>query len=202
VGAYVRLRADEAGTYRPGPVQPWVRAATDPPRLATTLAAHPEVSGNIVAWSKLSRVELWRRTGLRFPEGKLYEDQLVAQRLSTAARAIDVIPDVVVHWRERADGSSITQNKNLLPCSRTTSTPSAAVSPCSTAPASAPPSAPASVSFWRWTSLRSFASRKTARRRLPTHARHVHPRAPRPCGCRVHRTRPRRGTVRSAAELW
>ena len=23
VGAYVRLRADEAGTYRPGPVQPW-----------------------------------------------------------------------------------------------------------------------------------------------------------------------------------
>jgi len=115
VGAYVRLRADEAGTYRPGPVQPWVRAATDPPRLATTLAAHPEVSGNIVAWSKLSRVELWRRTGLRFPEGKLYEDQLVAQRLYTAARAIDVIPDVVVHWRERADGSSITQNKNLLP---------------------------------------------------------------------------------------
>lgn len=115
VGAYVRLRADESGTYRPGPVQPWVRAATDPPRLATTLAAHPEVSGNIVAWSKLSRVELWRRAGLRFPEGKLYEDQLVAQRLYTAARAIDVIPDVVVHWRERADGSSITQNKNLLP---------------------------------------------------------------------------------------
>lgn len=115
VGAYVRLRPDEAGAYRPGPVQPWVRAATDPQRLATTLSAHPDLSGNIVAWSKLSRVELWRRTGVRFPEGRLYEDQLVAQRLYTAARAIDVIPDVVVHWRERADGSSITQNKNLLP---------------------------------------------------------------------------------------
>jgi len=115
VGAYVRLRADESGQYRPGLVQPWVRASTEPQRLGTTLAAHPELSGNIVAWSKLSRVELWRRTGLRFPEGKLYEDQLVSQRLYIAARAVDVIPDVVVHWRERADGSSITQSKDALP---------------------------------------------------------------------------------------
>lgn len=115
VGAYVRLRADEDGEYHPGTVQPWVGAATSPERLRTSLAAHPELSGNIVAWSKLSRVELWRRSGLRFPEGKLYEDQIVAQRLYTAARAVDVIPDVVVHWRERADGTSITQNKDLLP---------------------------------------------------------------------------------------
>ncbi len=116
VGAYVRLRPDAPGPgYTPSPVQPWVSEVTDPERRRTDLTAHPAASGNIVAWSKLSRVELWRRTGLRFPEGKLYEDQLVAQRLYTAARAIDVIPDVVVHWRERADGSSITQNKNLLP---------------------------------------------------------------------------------------
>lgn len=115
VGAYVRLRADAEGRYSPGPVQPWVRAATEPERLGTTLDEHPELSGNIVAWSKLSRVELWRRSGLRFPEGKLYEDQIVTQRLYTAARAVDVIPDVVVHWRERADGTSITQNKDLLP---------------------------------------------------------------------------------------
>ena len=75
------------------------------------LAEHPEVSGNVVAWSKLSRVELWRRHALRFPEGTLYEDQVVAQRLYVHARAIDVIPDVVVQWRERADGSSLTQRK-------------------------------------------------------------------------------------------
>lgn len=115
VGAYVRLRADETGRYAPGDVQPWVRASTDPERIGTSLSEHPELSGNVVAWSKLSRVELWRRTGLRFPEGKLYEDQLVAQRLYTTARAVDVIPDVVVHWRERAEGTSITQHKNLLP---------------------------------------------------------------------------------------
>ena len=114
VGAYVRLRPDDTGRYAPGEIQPWVAAATAPERRGTTLAEHPEVSGNIVAWSKLSRVELWRRSGVRFPEGKLYEDQIVAQRLYTAARAIDVIPDIVVQWRERADGSSITQRKDAV----------------------------------------------------------------------------------------
>ena len=114
VGAYVRLRADEQGGYSPGAIQPWVAAATAPERRRTTLAEHPEVSGNVVAWSKLSRVELWRRHGLRFPEGALYEDQIVAQLLYTHARSIDVIPDVVVHWRERADGSSITQHKDAV----------------------------------------------------------------------------------------
>ncbi|WP_425836601.1 glycosyltransferase family 2 protein [Microbacterium sp. PA5] len=118
VGAYVRLRPEtgpgDTVVYSPGVVQPWVAAATDPARRGTTLAAHPEVSGNIVAWSKVSRVEFWRRHGIRFPEGKLYEDQIVAQRMYTLARAIDVVPDVVVLWRERADGSSITQHKDAV----------------------------------------------------------------------------------------
>jgi glycosyltransferase involved in cell wall biosynthesis len=113
-GAYVRLRPDGDG-YVAGTVQPWVSAATAPERRGTTLAGHPEASGNIVAWSKLSRVEFWRRAGLRFPEGRLYEDQIVAQLMYTRARAFDVIPDVVVRWRERADGSSITQHKDAVP---------------------------------------------------------------------------------------
>lgn len=115
VGAYVRLRPDAVGRYTAGVVQPWVAAATSPARSGTTLAAHPEASGNIVAWSKVSRIEFWRRHDLRFPEGHLYEDQVVAQRMYAHARAFDVIPDVVVHWRERADGSSITQHKGDRP---------------------------------------------------------------------------------------
>lgn len=115
VGAYVRLKPDATGAYTPGPVQPWVAAATDPPRRATTLAEHPDVSGNIVAWSKVSRVDLWRRHGLRFTEDRAYEDQVVAQEVYAAARAIDVVPDVVVHWRERADGTSITQRRHAIP---------------------------------------------------------------------------------------
>lgn len=115
-GAYVRLRPDGDGGYAAGSVQPWVSAATDPARDATTLAEHPDASGNIVAWSKASRAELWH--GLRFPPGKAYEDQLIAQMLYTRARAFDVIPDVVVHWRERAEGTSITQRKDRLPVLR------------------------------------------------------------------------------------
>lgn len=114
VGAYVRLRPEADGSYAPGVVQPWVAAATDPARRGTTLAAHPAASGNVVAWSKVSRIEFWRRHGLRFPEGALYEDQIVAQRMYTRARAFDVVPDVVAHWRARADGSSITQRTSDL----------------------------------------------------------------------------------------
>lgn len=110
VGAYVRLRPDADGPgYTPGDVQPWVTAATDPARTGTTLAEHPAASGNIVAWSKASRTDFWHAHGLRFPEGHYYEDQVVAQRMYTLARRFDVVPDVVVEWRQRRDHSSITQ---------------------------------------------------------------------------------------------
>lgn len=110
VGAYVRLRPDADGPgYTAGDVQPWVAAATDPAREGTTLAQHPAASGNIVAWSKLSRTDFWHAHALRFPEGRYYEDQVVAQRMYTLATAFDVVPDVVVEWRERRDRSSITQ---------------------------------------------------------------------------------------------
>jgi glycosyltransferase involved in cell wall biosynthesis len=114
LGAYVRLRPDAAGAYAAGAVQPWVAAATDPERRATTIDRHPEASGNIVAWSKVSRVEFGRRAGLRYPVGRLYEDQVVAQRMYAAARAFDVVPDVVAHWRERHDGTSITQGAHAV----------------------------------------------------------------------------------------
>ena len=113
-GAYVRLRSDGAGAYEAAPVQPWVAAATDPERLGTTIDEHPEASGNIVAWSKVSRTDFWMRARIRFPEGRLYEDQIVAQQMYTRARRFDVVPDVVVQWRVRADGSSITQREAHL----------------------------------------------------------------------------------------
>ncbi len=110
VGAYVRLRPDAEGPgYTAGDVQPWVAAATDPARSGTTLTQHPAASGNIVAWSKLSRTAFWHEQGLRFPEGRYYEDQVLAQRMYTSAAAFDVIPEVIVEWRQRRDGGSITQ---------------------------------------------------------------------------------------------
>ena len=95
-------------------MQPWVAAATAPARRATTLAAHPAAGGNVVAWSKVSRSDFWRRAGLRFPEGRLYEDQVLAQQMYTRARRFDTVPDVVVRWRVRADGSSITQHEERV----------------------------------------------------------------------------------------
>ncbi|MBZ4485871.1 glycosyltransferase [Microbacterium sp. cx-55] len=112
--AYVRLRPDGAGGYAPGLVQPWVAAATAPERRGVTLEEHPDASANVVAWSKVSRAAFWRDSGIRFPEGRLYEDQVVAQTMFARARRFDVVPDVVVHWRERGDGSSITQHENRL----------------------------------------------------------------------------------------
>ncbi|MDT0117654.1 glycosyltransferase family 2 protein [Microbacterium sp. PRF11] len=110
VGAYVRLRPDaDTPGYTAGEVQPWVAAATDPPRERTTLAQHPAASGNIVAWSKMSRTSFWDDHDLRFPEGRYYEDQVLAQRMYTRAETFDVIPDVIVEWRQRRDGGSITQ---------------------------------------------------------------------------------------------
>ena len=55
----------------------------------------------------------WARAhGLRFPEDRLYEDQIVAQRLYVHARAIDVIPDVMLVDIEmpRLDGFDLTRN--------------------------------------------------------------------------------------------
>lgn len=114
-GAYVRSRFD-GERYVAGRVQPWVSAATSPARLGTTIMEHPRASANIVAWSKISRTDFW--SDLRFPEGVAYEDQVVAQLMYTRARSFDVIPDTVVKWRLRADGTSITQGRAQLPVLR------------------------------------------------------------------------------------
>lgn len=110
VGAYTRLRLID-GEWTRGAVQPWVAASTTPARVGTSLGEHPDVVGNIVAWSKVTRTSLWRRTGVVFPEGVLYEDQAVAQRLYAATHGIDVTPEVLVDWRVRASGDSITQRE-------------------------------------------------------------------------------------------
>ena len=129
-GAYVRSRFD-GERYVPGRVQPWVSAATSPARLRTTIMEHPRASANIVAWSKISRTDFW--SDLRFPEGVAYEDQVVAQLMYTRARSFDVIPDTVVNWRLRADGTR---------CFATTWTRCGAESECCMRRAPAPPSRP------------------------------------------------------------
>ena len=53
--------------------------------------------------------------GLRFPAG-IYEDVPVAMQAHVLATSVDMVGDVVYHWRKREDGgTSITQRRSELP---------------------------------------------------------------------------------------
>ncbi len=74
----------------------------------------PELLGDVFAWNKLYRRRFWDETGLSWLEDSRYEDQPTLTRAFLEARSIGVIPDIVYHWRMRADGSSITQQRSSL----------------------------------------------------------------------------------------
>jgi CDP-glycerol glycerophosphotransferase len=91
------------------PAGTWIRTAHARRRLGVDLDSFPDAMVNAVAWSKTYRREFWDRARLRFPEGKLYEDQPVSAAAFAQARAFDVVPEISVSWRIRNDRSSISQ---------------------------------------------------------------------------------------------
>ncbi|HEY3528655.1 MAG TPA: CDP-glycerol glycerophosphotransferase family protein [Nocardioides sp.] len=92
------------------PAGSWIRSAHARKRLGVDLDSFPEAMVNAVAWSKTYRREFWDRAGLRFPEGRIYEDQPVSAAAFAQAKAFDVVPNVSVSWRIRNDRSSISQS--------------------------------------------------------------------------------------------
>jgi CDP-glycerol glycerophosphotransferase len=92
------------------PAGSWIRNAHSERRLGVDLDTFPEAMVNAVAWSKTYRRTFWDAAGLRFPEGKIYEDQPVSAAAFAQARAFDVVPEVGVSWRIRNDRSSISQS--------------------------------------------------------------------------------------------
>ncbi len=92
------------------PAGAWIRHAHLERRLGVDLDTFPEAMVNAVAWSKTYRREFWDRAGLRFPEGRIYEDQPVSAAAYAQARAFDVVPEIGVSWRIRNDRSSISQS--------------------------------------------------------------------------------------------
>ncbi len=105
VGAIVR---DEDGVRR---TRPWVRRVHARLRLAVTVEDVPEVLTNVMACTKVFRRDFTDRIGLRFPVGVSYEDQVPITRAYLLAGSIDVLPEVVYHWRVRDEGTSISQRK-------------------------------------------------------------------------------------------
>lgn len=92
---------------------PWMHRLHHPRRTGITVDEHPEILGDVFAWNKVFRRSFWDGAGLSWPEGVRYEDQPTTTRAYLAGR-FDVLPNVVYHWRIRADGSSITQQRSSL----------------------------------------------------------------------------------------
>ncbi|WP_433512627.1 glycosyltransferase family 2 protein [Nonomuraea sp. CA-143628] len=66
-------------------------------------------------WNKVYRQDFWRAHELEFPAG-IYEDVPLSMRAHVLAKGVDVLPDIVYHWRKREEGeSSITQRRMELP---------------------------------------------------------------------------------------
>ena len=83
---------------------------------STTLSAHPEMLQDSIACNKLWRKSLIVENGLTFKEGKYYEDLNLTMKAAVLAKKIEVINEVVYHWRVRGDedAPSITQQQMKL----------------------------------------------------------------------------------------
>jgi glycosyltransferase involved in cell wall biosynthesis len=93
---------------------PWMRRLHHPARTDLDILDHPELLGDVFAWNKVYRRSFWEDSDLRWPEGVRYEDQPTTTRAFLAADGIDLLADVVYHWRIRRDGTSITQQRGSL----------------------------------------------------------------------------------------
>lgn len=92
---------------------PWMRRLHRT-RAALVVDQHPELLGDVFAWNKLFRRDFWDGAGLSWVEGHRYEDQPTTTAAYLRARRFGVVPEVVYHWRQRADGTSITQQRGSL----------------------------------------------------------------------------------------
>jgi glycosyltransferase involved in cell wall biosynthesis len=90
---------------------PWMRRLHHPPRTDLSVLDHPELLGDVFAWNKVYRRSFWDDARLGWPEGVRYEDQPTTTRAFLVADGIDVLAEVVYHWRIRHDGTSITQQR-------------------------------------------------------------------------------------------
>jgi CDP-glycerol glycerophosphotransferase len=78
----------------------------------THITKTPRLLYDVSVWNKLFRRSFWDVNALAYPEGVVWEDIRLMTKAHVLARAVDVIPDIVYYWRERAQGRlSITQSR-------------------------------------------------------------------------------------------
>jgi len=81
----------------------------------THITRTPRLLYDVSVWNKLFRRSFWDQHALSYPEGVVWEDIRLMTKAHVLARAVDVIPDIVYYWRERAQGRlSITQSRTSV----------------------------------------------------------------------------------------
>ena len=81
----------------------------------THITRTPRLLYDVSVWNKLFRRRFWDSHQLSFPEQVVWEDIRLMTKAHVLARAVDVIPDIVYYWRERAQGGlSITQSRTTI----------------------------------------------------------------------------------------
>ncbi|MEU6725180.1 glycosyltransferase family 2 protein [Nonomuraea wenchangensis] len=84
------------------------------PVLCTHITDKQVLVRDRTVWNKVYRRDFWERAGLTFPAG-IYEDVPVAMQAHVLAGSVDMLGEVVYHWRRREEGEdSITQRRNEL----------------------------------------------------------------------------------------
>ncbi|MER5928809.1 bifunctional glycosyltransferase family 2 protein/CDP-glycerol:glycerophosphate glycerophosphotransferase [Streptomyces sp. NPDC002054] len=79
-------------------------------RLKTHISKFAPLVTDRTAWNKVYRRTFWDKHGFQYPEGILYEDAPVSIPAHYFAGSVDILSDVVYHWRVRETGErSITQ---------------------------------------------------------------------------------------------
>ncbi len=84
-------------------------------KTGTHISRSPELFFDVSVWNKMFRRSFWDSHGLTFPEGVVWEDLQLMTKAHVLARAVDVIPDHIYYWRQRAGGErSITQSRTSI----------------------------------------------------------------------------------------
>lgn len=98
-------RFDRTRAWRPS----WVNRVHLEARSAITLPDFLPLLRNLYTWNKLFDRRFFLAQGLWFREGVAYEDQPIVSQLYNRARSIDLLTEVVYHYRNREDRTSISQ---------------------------------------------------------------------------------------------
>ncbi|SDS65303.1 Glycosyl transferase family 2 [Nocardioides scoriae] len=100
------LTLEEGGrSQRP----PWMEESNGTRRLATTVAAHPDLLAHLYLGPRVFLRRAWDAAGLRFSTTTQFPDLDLVVRSTTGAASLDVVAAACYHQLSRPDGRSLAQ---------------------------------------------------------------------------------------------